>query len=46
VKKQEERSRRRVWKFQGDREEETHHMEREREREREIGNIRFCESVL
>ncbi len=36
MKKQEERSKRRVWEFQGDRTEETHQYgERERERERE-----------
>jgi hypothetical protein len=47
MKKQEERSKRRVWKFQGDRTEETlQYGERERERERAIGKIRFCESVL
>jgi hypothetical protein len=41
MKKREERKNRRVWKFQGDREEERHqHVSRA------IGKIRFCESVL
>ncbi len=43
VKKGEERSNTRVWKFHGDREEETHrYVEGERTRRK----IRFCESVL
>jgi hypothetical protein len=41
MKKREERSKRRVWKFQGDREEERHQYV-----QRAIGKIRFCESVL
>jgi len=42
MKKQEERRKRRVWKFQGDREEERHQYV-----QRAIGGkIRFCESVL
>jgi hypothetical protein len=43
MKKGEERNKRRVWKFQGDREEEMHQYV---ERERAIGKIKFCESVL
>jgi hypothetical protein len=39
--KQEDRSKRRVWKFQGDREEEMHQYV-----QRAIGKIRICESVL
>jgi hypothetical protein len=41
MKKHEETSKRRVWKFQGDREEERHQYV-----QRAIGKIRFCESVL
>jgi len=41
MKKGEERRKRKVWKFQGDREEERHQYV-----QRAIGMIRFCESVL
>jgi hypothetical protein len=41
MKKWEERRRRRVWKFQGDREEERHQYV-----PRVIGKTRFCEYVL
>jgi hypothetical protein len=41
MKKREERKNRRVWKFQGDREEERHQYV-----PRAIGKIRFCESAL
>jgi hypothetical protein len=41
MKKREERRKRRVWKFQGDREEE-----RLQYVQRAIGKVRFCESVL
>jgi hypothetical protein len=41
MKKREERSNIRLWKFQGDREEERHEYV-----QRAIGKIRFCESVL
>jgi hypothetical protein len=39
--KREERSKRRAWKFQGDREEERHQYV-----QRAMGKIRFCEFVL
>ncbi len=41
MEKREERRKRRVWKFQGDREEERHQYV-----QRAIGKIRFSESVL
>jgi hypothetical protein len=41
MKKREEKSKRRVWKFQGDGEEERHQYV-----QRAIEKIRFCESVL
>jgi len=41
MKKREERRKIRVWKFQGDREEERHQYV-----QRAIGKIRFCESAL
>jgi hypothetical protein len=41
MKKREERRERRVWKLQGDREEERHQYV-----QRAVGKIRFCESVL
>ncbi len=41
MKKREERRKRRVWKFQGD-----HEEERLQYVQRGIGKIRFCESVL
>ncbi len=41
MKKREERRKRRVWKFEGDREEERHQYV-----QRAIGKIRFCEPVL
>jgi hypothetical protein len=40
MKKREERRKRRVWKFQGDLEEE-----RQQYVQRAIGKIRFCESA-
>jgi len=41
MKKREERSKRRLWKFQGDREEERHQYV-----QRAIRKIRFCECVV